>query len=76
MLSVRVICLVLIAVCGGYLSAQADERLDLLKRISAAGAPLLTLEMLDQAQPGMDQDLYEWILWEQERLSILAEWQQ
>ena len=54
----------------------ADERLDLLKNISAAGAPLLTLKMLDQAQPGIDQDLYEWILWEQERFSILAEWEQ
>jgi hypothetical protein len=54
----------------------ADERLDLLKRISAAGAPLLTLKMLEQAQPGIDQDLYEWILWEQERLAILARWQQ
>ena len=54
----------------------ADERLDLLKNISAAGAPALTLEMLDQAQPKVDENLYEWILWEQERLSILAEWQQ
>jgi len=54
----------------------ANERLDLLKRISAAGAPLLTLKMLDQAQPGIDQDLYEWILWEQERLAILARWQE
>ncbi len=54
----------------------ADERLDLLKSISAAGAPFLTLKMLEQAQPGIDQDLYEWILWEQERLAILAEWQQ
>lgn len=54
----------------------ADERLDLLKNISAAGAPLLTLQMLDQAQPGIDQNLYEWILWEQERLDILAQWQQ
>jgi tetratricopeptide (TPR) repeat protein len=54
----------------------ANERLDLLKNISAAGAPMLTLEMLDQAQPGIDQNLYEWILWEQERLDILARWQQ
>jgi len=54
----------------------ADDRLDLLKRISAAGAPMLTLKMLGQAQPGIDEDLYEWILWEQERLSILARWQQ
>ena len=53
-----------------------DERLDLLKHISAAGAPMLTLKMLDQAQPGIDQNLYEWILWEQERMAILAEWQQ
>jgi len=57
-------------------SLRADERLDLLKNISAAGAPLLTLKMLDQAQPGIDQALYEWILWEQERLAILAEWKQ
>ena len=54
----------------------ADERLDLLKNISAAGAPALTLKMLDQAQPKVDENLYEWILWEQERLSILAAWQQ
>jgi tetratricopeptide (TPR) repeat protein len=57
-------------------SAGADDRLDLLKAISAAGAPFLTLKMLEQAQPGIDQDLYEWILWEQERLAILTEWRQ
>ena len=54
----------------------ADQQLDSLKHISAAGAPFLTLKMLDQAQPGVDQDLYEWILWEQERLHILNEWKQ
>lgn len=56
--------------------AAANERLDLLKRISAAGAPNLTLKMLDEAQPPLDQDLYEWILWEQERLAILVQWRQ
>jgi hypothetical protein len=56
--------------------AVADERLDLLKHISAAGAPELTIKMLDQAQPKVDEDLYEWILWEQERLAILAQWKQ
>ncbi len=56
--------------------ADADERLDLLRMISAAGAPGLTLKMLDQAQPKVDEDLYEWILWEQERLAILAQWKQ
>jgi hypothetical protein len=70
----RILLLVLgLVVCH---PAMADERLDLLKNISAAGAPLLTLEMLDQAQPGIDQDLYEWILWEQERFAILAKWRQ
>ncbi len=54
----------------------ADQQLDSLKNISAAGAPFLTLKMLDQAQPGFDQDLYEWILWEQERYRILSDWQQ
>ena len=69
--------LILLIVVGlGLNPVAADERLDLLKNISAAGAPLLTLKMLDQAQPGIDENLYEWILWEQERLSILAEWQQ
>ena len=58
------------------LPVAADERLDLLKDISAAGAPGLTLKMLDQAQPKVDEDLYEWILWEQERLAILARWKQ
>ena len=54
----------------------ANERLDLLKNVSAAGAPELTLKMLDQAQPMVDVDLYEWILWEQERFSILSRWRQ
>ena len=76
MATMRTICLLLVVGAGCFQVSLADERLDLLKRISAAGAPLLTLEMLDQAQPGIDQDLYEWILWEQERLSILAEWEQ
>ncbi len=57
-------------------SGVADERLNLLKHISASGAPALTLKMLDQAQPKVDENLYGWILWEQERLSILAQWQQ
>jgi len=59
-----------------FTSLSADQQLNSLKNISAAGAPLLTLKMLDQAQPGIDQDLYEWILWEQERYRILAEWKQ
>ena len=54
----------------------ANERLNLLKNISAAGAPNLTLKMLDQAQPKVDEDLYEWILWEQERFAILTQWRQ
>ena len=57
-------------------SGEADERLDLLKHISASGEPALTLKMLDQAQPKFDENLYAWILWEQERLSILVKWQQ
>lgn len=66
---------VLIIAFGSEL-AVADERLDVLKRISAAGAPALTLKMLDQAQPKIDENLYEWILWEQERYKILSKWQQ
>ncbi|MFV2033096.1 MAG: tol-pal system YbgF family protein, partial [Gammaproteobacteria bacterium] len=58
------------------LTVAADERLDILKNISAAGAPVLTLRMLDQAQPSVDADLYGWILWEQERYAILSRWQQ
>ena len=50
--------LLLITVLGLPTPALADERLDLLKSISAAGAPFLTLKMLEQAQPGIDQDLY------------------
>ncbi len=57
-------------------TALADQRLELLKHISTAGAPALTLKMLDQAQPPIDQDLYAWIAWEQERLAILAQWGQ
>ena len=55
---------------------RGDQQLDTLKNISAAGAPFLTLKMLDQAQPGIDANLYEWILWEQERYRILSEWRQ
>jgi tetratricopeptide (TPR) repeat protein len=54
----------------------ANERLELLKDISSSGAPSLTLKMLDQTQPKVDVDLYEWILWEQERYAILSKWQQ
>jgi tetratricopeptide (TPR) repeat protein len=53
-----------------------NERLELLKSISSLGAPALTLKMLDQAQPKVDVDLYEWILWEQERYAILSKWKQ
>ena len=68
--------ILLLGLVGALGISSADERLDLLKHISAAGAPNLTLKMLDQAQPKIDEDLYEWILWEQERLAILAQWQQ
>ena len=56
--------------------AQANAQLDSLKNISAAGAPFLALKMLDQAQPSADADVYEWILWEQERYRILSRWKQ
>lgn len=57
-------------------AATADQRLQLLKQLSTAGAPQLGIRMLDQAQPDMDQDLYQWILWEQERFAMLARWQE
>ena len=72
----RCLSLIVINLILGLTSVLADERLDVLKRISAAGAPVLTLKMLDQAQPRVDEDLYEWILWEQERYKILSQWQQ
>ena len=68
--------LVLFIVLSMIFPAVADERLNLLKNISAAGAPELTIKMLDEAQPGVDEDLYQWILWEQQRLAILAQWKQ
>ena len=34
------------------------------------------MKMLDQAQPTVDEDLYEWIHWEQERPAILVHWKQ
>jgi len=75
MASIKVLLLLALGL-GMMFPAAADERLDLLKNISAAGAPGLTMKMLDQAQPKVDEDLYEWILWEQERLAILAQWKQ
>lgn len=57
-------------------NSWSDEKLDMLKNISLAGAPVLTLKMLDQAQPRIDEDLYEWILWEQERYAILSRWKE
>lgn len=56
--------------------ADAEAKLERLKSISNAGAPFLTLKMLDQAQPEYDADLYNWILWEQERYRILEQWEQ
>jgi tetratricopeptide (TPR) repeat protein len=70
------VCLLFLCVGLYQTSASADQQLDSLKYISSAGAPFLTLKMLDQAQPGVDQDLYEWILWEQERFNILSQWEQ
>ena len=50
----KVVCLIaLLFIC---LSSRADEKLDMLKNISAAGAPVLTLKMIDQAQPKVDID--------------------
>jgi len=69
-------CLIALLFIGLMGNAWADEKLDMLKNISAAGAPVLTLKMIDQAQPKLDVDLFEWILWEQERYSILSQWQQ
>ncbi len=69
------ILLVLYCVFSSF-QLNANQQLDSLKHISAAGAPFLTLKMLDQAQPGIDEDLYEWILWEQERYQILSLWKQ
>jgi hypothetical protein len=69
-------CLLVLLLTPIFSSVSANQQLDSLKHISAAGAPFLTLKMLDQAQPGVDQDLYEWILWEQERFKILTEWKQ
>jgi hypothetical protein len=75
MVNIKILLLITAGI-GMAFTAVADERLDLLKNISAAGAPELTIKMLDQAQPKVDADLYEWILWEQERLAILAHWKQ
>lgn len=65
----------LLLICCNKIS-WANERLELLKIISSSGAPALTLKMLDQTQPKVDVDLYEWILWEQERYAILSKWHQ
>jgi len=56
--------------------ADAGAKLEQLKRISNAGAPFLTLKMIDESQPNFDADLYNWIAWEQERYKILEQWQQ
>ncbi len=56
--------------------ANLGNKLEQLKRISNAGAPFLTLEMLSESQPDFDADLYNWIAWEQERYKILEQWQQ
>jgi len=56
------------------LGLQASQQLDSLKAISASGAPMLALKMLDQAQPDVQKQPYEWILWEQERYRVLEKW--
>ena len=72
----KINCLIALLFVSLLGNSWADEKLDMLKNISAAGAPVLTLKMIDQAQPKFDVDLFEWILWEQERYSILSQWQQ
>jgi hypothetical protein len=72
----KINCLIALLFISLLSNSWADEKLDMLKNISAAGAPVLTLKMIDQAQPKLDVDLFEWILWEQERYSILSQWQQ
>ncbi|MFT5218516.1 MAG: hypothetical protein ACI87H_000650, partial [Gammaproteobacteria bacterium] len=76
MKSLNVLILLFLISLGLATAAPANERLNLLKSISAVGAPALTLKMLDQTQPKVDVDLYEWILWEQERFVILTKWKQ
>ena len=77
MIKTRLAGIMLVLFCSFFLSQlSANQQLDSLKHISAAGAPFLTLKMLDQAQPGIDEDVYEWILWEQERYQILSLWKQ
>lgn len=70
------ILLVILLLSINQVNADAAAKLEQLKRISNAGAPFLTLKMLDQAQPNYDADLYNWILWEQERYRILEQWKQ
>lgn len=67
--------LLFLSMASGHAVADTKQ-LEQLKYISNAGAPFLTLAMLDQAQPSLDDDLYSWILWEQERFKILTQWQQ
>ena len=43
-----------------------------LAQLARAGAPQLALRRMDSEQPKPDQDLVEWMAWEQERLQILA----
>ena len=77
MIKTRFYSISLLLLCSFFLShLSANQQLDSLKHISAAGAPFLTLKMLEQAQPGIDEDVYEWILWEQERYQILSLWKQ
>ena len=43
-----------------------------LAQLARAGAPQLALRRMDAEQPGVDQDVVEWMAWEQERLQILT----
>jgi len=43
-----------------------------LAQLARAGAPELALRRMDAEQPKPEQDLVEWMVWEQERLQILA----
>lgn len=66
------ICLpLLVAASAGATTALDAPGLTELAQLARLGAPQLALRRMDAEQPGADQNLVEWMAWEQERLQIL-----
>lgn len=67
----RIGLLFLVAVSAGSAEALDAGGLRDLAQLARLGAPQLALRRMDAEQPAPDENLVDWMAWEQERLQIL-----